>query len=186
MKKFIRLTLLFLYLYPIMSCSPKAVPTPPTRTPEPRPSVKIGEITVEEFDWMGRRFPDLISYCGFYVYSGKTPGTETVDCEVPYAPRIQMDFGWSAKDAPTLEANWNAMTWELYIDETLVDPYQFQGWYDETKGRGWVLDIVNLTPGKHTIRLLWKSDVPIDDGSDVYPAGTYEKIMNITVQEGYP
>lgn len=155
------------------------------------PGSTISNITVEEHA-SGTRSPDLGEYCGEYQTMGREPTTKTVDCEVPLLPRLQIGFGWGAKDTAILDSNWNAMKWELYIDgqEINLDDFAPQ---DETssgiigsqtvESRFWLLDLVNLSPGKHTLRLLWRSETPIDDGFDVYAPGTYESIVNFTVLE---
>ena len=42
---------------------------------------------------------------------------------------------------------------------------------------------LNPTPGKHSLRLLWKSDVAIDDGNVNHPPGVYEYVANFTVAQ---
>ena len=152
---------------------------------------EIGNITVEEHAG-GSEFADLRKYCSANQFTAKEPGTHTVDCEVPLVPRLQIEFGWGAKDDTILDSNWKAMTWELDIDGQQIDLDDVAPLDERTSGivgsqeleiRGWRLDLVNLSPGKHTLRILWKSQTPIDDGFDVYPPGTYEDIVNFTVLE---
>ena len=170
MKKLVCLTLLVLFATVLASCA--------GATPQ--------QVDVEEHDMNGRIYPDLRDYCGEYQRSEKEPGTATVDCEVPLLPRIQIGFGWGAKDLTLLQANWSAMTWELHIDDHQINLNEFGQWNSgdqEALYRGWALDLVNLSPGKHTLRLLWKSETPIDDGFDIYAPGMYESIVNFTVLE---
>ena len=135
--------------------------------------------------------PNLTQYCGDYQSFGKELGTQTFECEVPLIPRMQIGFGWGAKDTTLRDSNWSAMIWELYIDEVQISLDEFEQWNmsgqdtagHQAEGRGWWLDLVNLSPGKHTLRLLWKSETPIDDGFDIYAPGTYENIVNFTVLE---
>lgn len=149
------------------------------------------KIAVEEHA-SGTRSPDLREYCGAYQSTAKEPGAHTVDCQVPLLPRLQIEFGWGAKDDAILDSNWNAMTWELYVDDQKINLDYFTPFDEKTSGivgsqqleiRGWRLDLVNISPGKHLLRILWRSQAPIDDGFDVYAPGTYEDILNLTVLE---
>jgi hypothetical protein len=180
MKKLHNLMLL-LFAVLLMSCA--------RATPEQGGTTR--KITVEEHAG-GTRSPDLAEYCSGYQSMGMEPGVHTIDCEVPLLPRLQVAFGWGAKDTAILDSNWNAMTWELHIDGQQINLGLFTPWSETSSGivgsqtlelRGWRLDLVNLSPGKHSLRLLWRSETPIDDGFDVYPAGTYENIVNFTVLE---
>ena len=180
MKKLIGLTFLVLLTAIFMSCARVA----------PKPGIKVGTMTVEEHATL-RNYPDLRDYCGEYSPQAMTPGTQTIDCEVPLLPRIQTDFGWGAKDSTTLDSNWSAMTWELYLDGQQINLDEFEQWSrsgrtlagNPAQGRGWTLDLVDLSPGEHILRLLWRSETPIDDGFDIYPPGTYESDVNFTVLE---
>lgn len=180
MKKLHNLMLL-LFAVLLMSCA--------RATPEH--GGKATKITVEEHAG-GTTSPDLAEYCGGYQSMGLNPSVHTIDCEVPLLPRLQIEFGWGAKDTAILDSNWNTMTWELHIDGQQINLDVFTPWSETSSGivgsqtlefRGWRLDLVNLSPGKHALRLLWRSETPIDDGFDVYPAGTYENIVNFTVLE---
>lgn len=150
---------------------------------------KIGNMTLEKHS-MSTKYPDLWDYCA-YQAEEKEPGTQTVDCDVPLIPILQISFGWGAKDDTILDANWSAMTWELYIDGYQIDINEIEQWSDSGRPdlgvyqsiRGWILDLNNLSPGEHTLRYLWTSEIPIDDGFDVYQPGVYEHVVNFTVSE---
>jgi hypothetical protein len=183
MKQRIGLIVFVLSAAVLVSCA-RATPEQVDETP--KTAVKIGNMTVEEHDSNGRIYPDLMEYCGEYQGSEKEPGTQTVDCEVPLLPRMQVGFGWGAKDLSLLGDNWRAMTWELHIDGHQIDLNEFQQWStgdQDALFRGWTLDLVDLSPGKHTLRLVWRAETPIDDGFDIYAPGTYENIVNFTVLE---
>jgi hypothetical protein len=186
MKKFGFLTFIMLLVIAVNSCA--------RVTPEPvaemlKPGDKIGAMTVEEHS-MSTKYPDLWDYCA-YQPEGKQPGTQTIDCDVPPIPKMQFEFGWSAKDSTVLESNWNAMTWELQIDDLQIDLDEFSQWSDSGRpdlevnqsARGWILDLNDPSPGKHTLWYLWTSEIPIDDGFDIYQPGTYQYIVNFTVVE---
>jgi hypothetical protein len=181
MKKLRILMLLLMFAALFISCA--------RATPEP--AGRPGNISVEEHAG-GAEFSDLGEYCGDYQSTAKEPGIHTVHCEVPLLPRLQIEFGWGAKDDAILDSNWNAMTWELDIDDKPINLDDFAPFDERTSGivgsqefeiRGWRLDLVNVSPGKHTLRFLWRSETPIDDGFDVYPPGSYENIVNFTVPE---
>jgi hypothetical protein len=187
MKKLVVLNLLVLFAAVMVSC---ARATGEQAQGTPRPGIKIGDMTLQEHSG-NKRYPDLISYCGQYTDYKKEPTTQTIDCEVPLLDGIRIDFAWGAKDTTILDSNWSAMTWEMSIDGQQINLYEFELWNGsgrdsaghQAQGRGWTLDLLNLSPGKHTLRLLWKSETPIDDGFDIYAPGTYENIVNFTVLE---
>lgn len=186
MKKLVYLTLFVLFATVLVSC---ARATPELAVGMLKPGDKIGDMTVEKHS-MSTKYPDPWDYCA-YQTEEKEPGTQTVDCDVPLVPRMQITFGWGAKDATILDSNWGAMTWELHIDGYWINLDEFEQWSDSGRpdlgvnqnARGWILDLNNLSPGKHTLRYSWTSTIAIDDGFDVYAPGTYEHIVNFTVLE---
>ena len=186
MKKLVWLTLFVLFANLIVAC---AKATPEVVEGMLKPGDKIGDMTVEEH-LTSTSYPPLRDYCGPY-FEEKEPGTHTVDCDVPLSSRVLIDFGWGAKDKTTFESNWSSMTWKFYIDGYQINLGQFRQLEARGKsetgviqiGRSWIIELINLSPGKHTLRLSWTSEKPIDDGFDVYPAGTYESIKNFTVAE---
>lgn len=154
-----------------------------------KPVDKVGDMTVEE-NTSASTLP-LDEYCGHYYLFGNEPGTQTFDCEVPFISKTRIYFGWNGKDSTVLDTNLNAMTWELYIDEHQINLDDFEPSHrsgkdyagNPVKALVWDLDLVNISPGKHTFRLLWKSEMPIDDGYNVHAPGRYENIVNFTVLE---
>ena len=95
-------------------------------------------------------------------------------------------MGWGTVNETTLNSNWSAMTWELQIDDHPINLDQFKQHDIRGAGRvsrGWYFDLVDLSPGKHTIRAVWTSETPIDDGYNVFAPGRHEYIVNLTVAE---
>jgi hypothetical protein len=179
MKKLACWTLVVLFANLLMSCAaaaPKLV----------EPGGKIGDMTVENHVITGAA-PSIWTYCNSEAYMMREPGTATVDCEIPRTvSRLALGIGWVAKDEATLETNLETIKWELYVDDHQINVDAFESTpknWPEGPGIEWIIDLVNLTPGKHTLRQLWKADVPVDDGFDVYPPGTYEEVVNFTVPE---
>jgi hypothetical protein len=176
MKRPTYLILLVLAAYVLVSCAgatPKLV----------GPGSKIGDMTVQEHS-TNELMIDISTYCSEYHYMGLEPGTQTSDCDVPMVPRLQIGSSWEAKDATILESNWSAIVWELHVDGYQIDLNEFELWpLNAMNTRGWAIDLVNLSPGKHTIRTLWRAEKPIDDGFHIYPPGTYESVVNFTVAE---
>ena len=153
-----------------------------------KPGDKIGDMTVTEHPNI-KKYPDIFTFC-IHPPEETEPGSWTMDCDMPFNPTVQFSVGWGAKDLATTDANWNAMAWELYIDGYQIDLEAFgkrndryrQG-ADNIYFRSWVIDLNNITPGSHTVRYLWKSEIPIDDGWNVYAPGTYEFIANFAVKD---
>ena len=87
-----------------------------------------------------------------------------------------------------LASNWEAMTWEMYIDDYEIDLDSF-GWFEREsvmygenpRERIWLVTLTNPSPGEHSMRYLWTSKTAIDDGFKVYQPGTYEYVLNFTV-----
>ena len=151
---------------------------------------KVDDMTVEVHT-SDRSIPSLDEYCGAYYIFGNEPGTQTFDCEVPFISKARIYFGWNGKDSTVLDTNLSAMTWELFIDEHQINLDDFEPSHrsgkdyagNPVKALVWDLDLVNISPGKHTYRLVWKSEVPIDDGYNVHAPGTYENIVNFIIPE---
>jgi len=178
MRKLVCLTLVTLFFLTLASCA------------KSKPGGKVSDMTVEEHS-SGRITQRLYDYCVNYYVFGNEPGTQTFDCEVPFTSNVEIAFGWNGKDTTVLDTNLKAMTWELYIDDHQInldkfEPSNMSGQDiagNPVRARVWDIDLVNVSPGKHTFRLLWKSEVPIDDGYNVHAPGTYENIVNFIIPE---
>ena len=182
MKKLVYLTLFVLFANMSVSCT-KA--TPEVVEGMLNPGDKIGNMTVKEHSPFTST-PDLSKYCGQYFVDETKAGTSTVDCEVPSLSRLRFDMGWDAMNETTLNSNWSAMVWALHIDDHPINIDQFK--LRDVRGAGrvgrwWSIDLVDPSPGKHTIRVVWTSETPIDDGFNIYAAGMHEHIVNLTVAE---
>ena len=178
MRKLVCLTLVALLSLTLVSCATN------------KPAINMDSMTVEEHAISGN-VPKLWESCGNYYVFGNEPGTQTFDCEVPFISQAEIAFGWNGKDTTVLDTNLKAMAWELYIDDHQISLDEFEpsntGGKDvagnPVKARVWTMDLFNISPGKHTFRLVWKSEVPIDDGFNVHAPGIYENIVNFTVLE---
>jgi hypothetical protein len=184
MKKLVCLILVLLFAIVLVSCA-KATPTPEVVEGMLNPGDKIGNMTVNEYS-LFTATPNLRAHCGEYFVDETEAGTSTVDCAVPALSRLRFDIGWFAKDEDTLNSNWSAMAWALYIDDHPINLDQFhlrnvRG--GGQVGRSWTINLVDLSPGKHTIHLVWTSETPIDDGDTIYAPGMHEHIINLTVAE---
>jgi hypothetical protein len=133
-------------------------------------------------------YPDLWKFCESQPEMTQ-PATQTVECAMPHAPGLTIPLGWSAQET-VFEANWEAITWELYVEGDQIDLESF-GWTtpykpsisEGIKTRIWVVCLKDLSPGKLTLRLVWTFKTSINDGTYTYQAGTYEQILNLTVSE---
>jgi hypothetical protein len=184
MKKLVCLILHLLLVAVLVSCA-RATPTSEVVEGKLNPGDKIGSMTVQEHASL-QFTPDLSKYCAEYFVDESEAVTSIVDCELPSLSRLRFVVGWGAKDETTLDSNWSAMTWALDIDDHPINLDQFA----QSKmsgggliGRWWIIDLVDLSPGKHTIRAVWTSEIPIDDGVKVYAPGVHEHIINLTVAE---
>ena len=181
MKKSIH-TLFFIFLAVVLtSCS--------TTSKTLKPGDKIGDMTVQNnAHYRLTQVRSIWSLCGDFPEETK-PGTQTLDCNVPVLPWINLDIGWHA-EAALLESNWESMKWEMYFDGNRIDLDSF-GWVEiddpihgETaKARVWLVTLLSPSPGKHVFKFSWTSQDSIDDGFAVYAPGTYEFVVNLTVVE---
>jgi hypothetical protein len=196
MKKQICITSVALLVVILTAC---ATPTqtsstpPPTQTPFSvrgiiRPGDKIGEMTLESEAGMDYyRLLDIFDF----DWSIMEPHLQTVEGTLPELSVVGFSIGQGSYTTK-IESNWEAMSWELYIDDYQIALDQF-GWWDlnfydselatEVTFRYWKIIIKNLTAGKHTIRFSFSMEVPLDDGFEIYPPGRYEYIANLTVTE---
>ena len=126
------------------------------------------------------------------------PGVTTTECNVPPLPELAIGHGWFSADEALRDSCWQAMTWELYLDGQQVDLNAF-GTYDAdlpqkglpghdpneeviTKLRSWDVVLGNPTAGAHTLRSVLHLSQQVDDGFHVTEAGTYELVVNFTVE----
>jgi len=182
-KKFIYLALITLLIMGLGACAKNK---PESVKGVIKPGDKIGGMTVEQSTEIP--YPNIWWFCEFGP-DELEPFTYSTDCEVPLVSSLDIGFGWLAKESK-IASNWEVMTWELYIDGYKIDLESFE-WFEnefvakgeDTKSHDWMITLKNFSPGKHTFRYSWKSDVLVDDGWNIYQPGTYETIVNFTVLE---
>ena len=151
-----------------------------------KPGDKIGEMTVEQ--------STEIPYQNIWFFCENRLGelesfSFSTDCEVPLVSSMDISNGWFAKESK-IASNWDAMTWEWYLDGYQIDLESFE-WFEydfvakgeHNKQRAWIITLKDLSPGEHTLRQLWTSDIAVDDGWNIYQPGTYEQVVNFTVLE---
>jgi hypothetical protein len=174
------------------TASPIDSPTiSPTLTRSPRKSVigpgdKIGEMVVEREE--SKNYYWIMDSCNF-DWTPITPNSQTAKCTVPELSVVGIGAYWWA-DKLKFESNWEAMSWELYVDDHPVALDEF-GWSDlsyfesgmEVTSRCWNVVLRGLSAGKHTIRSSWSMSEPVDDGMNTYAPGKYEFIAELTVTE---
>jgi len=183
MKKLFSLALITLFVIFFGACT--------LTNPEPvkgviKPGDKIGEMAVDQGSTAP--YPYIYQFCDMGPEEFE-PSSYTTDCEVPQVSKLDVAFGWLAKESK-FASNWGAMAWELYIDDYQIDLEEFD-WFeedfiakgDDNKLRRWIITLKNLSPGKHTLRRLLIMEAAVDDGFNVYQPGTYELVVNFTVLE---
>lgn len=117
------------------------------------PGGKIGRMTLEQ-GLPTLPYPNLWMFCEFMPEKYE-PTSYTTNCEVPALTGMTIQFGWLAKES-VLPPNWDAMTWELTIDEKMIALESFQvedasfiAHGENNKQRSWLLNLKDLTPGDH-------------------------------------
>jgi len=143
----------------------------------------------------GSEGPPIWAFCSPAFLN---PGVTTTECNVPALPELAVGHGWWAADEALRDSSWAAMTWELYLDGQQVDLPAFGAFDDDlpqtglpghganeeviTKLRSWDVVLVGPTAGAHTLRSVLHASQEVDDGFHKTPAGTYELVVNFTVE----
>ncbi|MCL4562900.1 MAG: hypothetical protein M1281_20085 [Chloroflexi bacterium] len=207
MNRLMYLVLLVLIAVTLSSCEqsgPTQTP-PPTTTPIPPPaaqasasSTPISAGKIKPGDTIGEMivaqgsptlpYPYLWQFCE-YMPNEFSPIASTTDCNAPLMSGLSIVFGWIAKESNFLP-NWEAMTWELWIDERKIDLEAFD-WFESdyvskgknNKERRWIIDLKIASPGMHSLKLSWNSGLAVDDGFNTYQPGTYQHVVNFTILE---
>jgi hypothetical protein len=160
--------------------------------PAAQPGDSIGEMVLKTGG------SEIVPIWAFCVPAFLNPGVTTTECNVPPLPELAIGHGWFSADEALRDSCWQAMTWELYLDGRQVDLNAF-GTYDAdmpqtglpghdpneeviTKLRTWDVVLGNPTAGAHTLRSVLHLSQQVDDGFHVTEAGTYELVVNFTVE----
>jgi len=151
-----------------------------------KPGDKIGEMAVEQSSTIP--YQNIWLFCD-YMPDNHEPFSDSTDCDVPFVSNLDINLGWIAKESK-LVSNWDVITWEMYIDNYKIDLEAFD-WsesdyiakWEDNKSRGWIITLKNLSPGVHTLRHSWTSEIEVDDGWNTYQPGTYEQLVSFTVLE---
>lgn len=150
-----------------------------------KPGDKIGEMVVEQ--------STEIPYQNIWLFCENIdqfePFSTSTECEVPPVSSLDISLGWMARESKFV-SNWDEITWDLYIDNHKIDLEAFE-WFEteflvkgeNNKQRAWIITLKNLTPGLHSLRQIWTSRVAVDDGWNIYQAGTYQQDVKFTVLE---
>jgi hypothetical protein len=165
--------------YPTISASPIALEMI-------KPGDKIGEMTIERDASI--HYYRFVDACNFDWTTTK-PHSQTVELTLPELSVVGVNIGWVAEKTK-IESNWEAISWELYIDDYPIALDQF-GWEDisffdsatEATYRTWNVILRNLSAGNHTVRYSVSQEITIDDGWTTFPPGKFEYIADLTVTE---
>jgi len=142
--------------------------------PAAQPGDSIGEMVLKTGG------SEIVPIWAFCVPAFLNPGVTTTECNVPPLPELAIGHGWFSADEALRDSNWQAMTWELYLDGRQVDLNAF-GTYDAdmpqtglpghdpneeviTKLRSWDVVLGNPTAGAHTLRSVLHLSQQVDDG----------------------
>jgi predicted esterase len=150
-----------------------------------KPGNKVGKMTVEQGS-PALPYPNLWYFCE-YMPDEHEPVVSTSECDVPQMSGMTVQFGWLSKESK-FTSNWDAITWGLTMDGVKVDLEAFE-WQEfdyiahgeNNKSRQWLINLRNLSPGKHTLQLSQTLKIAVDDGFNVYHPGIYEYRVHYTV-----
>ena len=109
----------------------------------------------------------------FYCASEVSDNITSADCRVPQVPKVAIGHVFLGSDEILKNSNWSDLTWNLWIDNRLVNLEDF-GTYDYVvpsmapnpslvrevfmKSTAWDVVLTNLQPGQHTINGEVRSD----------------------------
>lgn len=151
-----------------------------------KPGSKIGQMSLQ----ISRTsIPSWSDYC--MIAFSDSPGGDTIDCRMPLLPEFEIGVPWSAASQELLDANWQNLAWELFVDGRPVDLDAF-GTTDfdsqtedgaPIRSRRWNLKLVNPTAGDHEVRYLLHINQEIDNGLAVEKPRTLELVVNLTLGE---
>ena len=160
--------------------------------PAAQPGDTIGEMVLKTGGF------EIVPIWAFCSPAFLNPGVTTTECNVPALPELAVGHGWWTADEALRDSCWEAMTWELYLDGRQVELNAFGNFdadlpqtglpgrdADEeviTKLRSWDVVVENPTAGAHTLRSVLHLSQQVDDGFHVTEAGTYELVVNFTVE----
>jgi hypothetical protein len=115
-----------------------------------------------------------------------TPTTTTIQCaEVPRGTSLNLSHGWASATQQELENAMASIQWQEFIDGQELDLPSFQAEDTQeggTWGREWKIWLVNVTPGKHSVRTVYHVTRAIKDSLDEKAVGDYELNHEFTVK----
>ena len=155
MKKFVYLILIASFAISLGACTLVKV-EPINEVIEP--GDKIGDMIVEQSTEIP--YQNIWWFCDS-MPNQREPVSSTTDCDVPLLSSMDISLSWIAKKTK-IASNWDAMTWELYIDDYQIDLERF-AWFEyeyiakgeDNISRDWIITLKNLSPGAHTLRYSW-------------------------------
>jgi len=188
---------IFIIILMVLILAGCAAPSP-TTLPMVKPGDSVGGMIVQKGASKSDG-PPIWAFCS--PSAGEKPGVVTEDCTVPALPELSIGHGWITFDEATRDSEWKVIKWELYLDGQAIDLNAF-GTFDAdlpqtgvpghdpneeviTKLRSWDVLLTNLKPGAHTLRSVLHQSDALDDGlGGIEPPGTYELIVNFTIEAG--
>src|SRR5690349_942217 len=151
-----------------------------------RPSQKIGPMWVNRY---GHTNAELIwDHC--QITMPETPGTQTIECTVPWVDELFIGYGIRGLDKEQRNALWDARTWELYIDGHAVDlpAFNIADFYQFQEGtryefRLWRIRLREIPEGEHTLHYVMQVNHEVDGDPESQSVGTYELVVNFTFEK---
>ncbi|MFN8381203.1 MAG: hypothetical protein U0V02_04650 [Anaerolineales bacterium] len=148
-----------------------------------RPSQKIGSMWVNRYGHTTAE--NIWNYCDWTMT--ETPGGKTTDCTVPWVDELFIGHGIYGVDKTQRDVLWDAITWELYIDDHAIDLPAFNIADFESSQDGatyqyrvWRIRLRKIPEGLHTLRYVMHVNQEVDGVFDSQSIGTYELIVNFT------
>jgi pimeloyl-ACP methyl ester carboxylesterase len=151
------------------------------------PGEKIGEMTLEQGS-LNLPYPSIWYFCD-PMPDETEPTKSSADCQIPEISGLTIDMGWFARESK-LDSNWKLISWAISVDGVWVNLEAFD-WIEsgyiahgeDNKSRRWLFNLLDLSPGLHTLMIEQGMRQPVDDGYQVYQPGHYQHSVQFTVLE---
>ena len=126
------------------------------------------------------------TYCAIPSDS-HTPTSTTITCsDLPRGTILAAGHGWYSATQQELDNAWSAMRWQINIDEQELDLASFGTQDMDRDGggriRSWQVWLENLTPGQHSVRIVYHVTRAFKDSLDDMAMGDYGTTFTFTVK----
>jgi hypothetical protein len=167
----------------ITAPTPTPIPTPGATLP-PSPTQASTSILVEPYQpQAGDQYPPLQNFIP--NWEGSTvPGTQAWSIHMAANQPTLLSLGWCTTTPAILNENFDHLQYLVELDGQVLSMKSLHSMDDLSGGEACrdYIGLIRVWPaGNHIIKTTMRLDTLINDGWNVYPAGDYVDVYNITV-----